>query len=78
MAQRKRKRFTSEKAAVSFAAKVEGKVNDCRSIEGAKSPFTVTYTSNRKTKKHGQDRLYQPEFSPEDGRDFGYPNEYWQ
>jgi hypothetical protein len=74
----RRKRFKSEKAALSFAKKVDGKVNDCRTIEGAKSPFTVTYQPNEKTRKHGQGRFYEPEIAPEEGRDFGYPNEYWQ
>lgn len=73
----RRKRFNSEKAALSFAKKVDGKVNDCRAIEGAKSPFTVTYQPNEKTRKHEKVRFYEPEFAPEEGRDFGYPNEYW-
>ena len=79
----RRKRFNSEKTAISFAKKVGGNVNDCRQIEGAKSPFTVTYQPNGKTKKygekkHGPRRFYNFEFAPEEGRDFGYPNEYWQ
>ena len=57
----RRKRFNSEKSALSFAKKVDGKVNDCRNIEGAKSPFTVTYQPNEKTRKHGQGRFYEPE-----------------
>lgn len=74
----RRKRFNNEKKALSFAKKVSGKVNDCRQTKGAKSPFTVTYQPNEKTKKHGQGRFYDFEFTPEEGRDFGYSNEYWQ
>jgi hypothetical protein len=43
VAKKRRKRFNSEKSAKEFAIKVNGKVNDCREIRGAKSPFTVTY-----------------------------------
>ena len=50
----RRKRFNSEKAAHSFAKKVNGKVNDLRQIKEAKSPFTVTYQPSEKTRKHGQ------------------------
>ncbi|MCH7516017.1 MAG: hypothetical protein IIB08_02620 [Bacteroidetes bacterium] len=72
----RRKRFNSEKAALSFAKKVYGKVNDLREIKEAKSPFTVTYQSTEKTKIHGQAK--ELDWCPEEGRDFGYPNEYWQ
>lgn len=67
-----RKRFTSEKTAKSFAERVNGKVNDLREIEGAKSNFTVTYEKTEQT--INQD---YPDWSPEEGRDFGYPNSYW-
>lgn len=71
---KKRKRFNSETSAESFAKKVNGKVNDLREMEGAKSSFTVTYESSEKTKSHGQ----SPDFCPEENRDFGYSNDYWQ
>lgn len=74
----RRKRFNSEKAALSFAKKVNGKVNDCRAIKGAKSPFTVTYQPSKKTKNHAEDKLHKSDWAPEEGRDFGYPNEYWK
>lgn len=74
----RRRRFYSEKSAIEFAKKVDGKVNDCRNIEGAKSLFTVTYQPSEKTRKHGQGRFYEPEFLPEENRDFGYPNDYWE
>ena len=50
----RRKRFNIEKDALSFAKKVDGKVNDLRKIKEAKSPFTVTYKPSEKTKAHGQ------------------------
>jgi len=72
----RRKRFNSEKAALSFAKKVDGKVNDLRKIKEAKSPFTVTYEPSEKTKAHGQ--ISERDWCPEEDRDFGYPNEYWK
>ena len=72
----RRKRFNSEKVAQSFAKKVNGKVNDLREIEGAKSLFTVTYEPSEKTRLHGQ--MINMDFCPEDNGDFGYPNEYWK
>lgn len=74
---KRRKRFNSEKAAQSFAEKVNGQVNDLRGIEGAKSPFTVTYTPSEKTRSHwGQSEKI--DFAPEENRDFGYPNDFWK
>lgn len=61
----RRKRFNSEKNALSFAKKVNGKVNDCRNIEGAKSPFTVTYQPSEKTKNHW-------------GKNLEYPTDFWK
>jgi hypothetical protein len=71
-----RKRFTSEKNAQSFAKKVNGQVNDLRGIEEAKSNFTVTYEKTDKTRAHGSNM--SEDRCPEEGRDFGCPNEYWQ
>lgn len=73
----KRKRFDSEKSATEFAAKVDGKVNDLREIPEAKSAFTVTYESNEKTKSHGKRIPRNSDWLPEEGRDFGYPNDFW-
>ena len=67
-----KKRFDSEKSANSFAKKVKGTVNDLRSIAEAKSKFTVTYKGKPKQSSRKTD------WCPEDGRDFGYSNEYWQ
>lgn len=72
----RRKRFNSEKAAHSFAKKVNGKVNDLRQIKEAKSPFTVTYQPSEKTRKHGQKRIQ--DYFPTERADFGYPNWYWK
>jgi hypothetical protein len=69
---KKRKRFNDIRAAHSFAKKVGGQVNDLREIEEAKSNFTVTYHVQIKVKKVHND------WCPEENRDFGYPNEYWQ
>lgn len=62
----RRKRFNNEDAAKSFAKNVDGRVNDLRDIENAKSPFTVTYKPSEKTKAHGQIR------------DVEYPEEFWK
>lgn len=69
---KKRKRFNDIRAANSFAKKVGGQVNDLREVENAKSNFTVTYHVEIKPKKVYND------WCPEEDRDFGYPNEYWQ
>lgn len=71
-----RKRFTSGKTAESFASKVNGQVNDLRSVEEAKSNFTVTYDKTEITKSY--QKSSNNDWSPEEGRDFGYPNEYWK
>lgn len=64
---KRRKRFNSENAAKSFAAKVDGKVNDLRDVEGAKSPFTVTYKVTAKTKE-----------AYESKHPMQFPNCFWQ
>lgn len=74
---KKRKRFTNENKARSFAKKVGGQVNDCRDIVGAKSRFTVTYTPNSDGVYRGK-RKQNDDWCPEEGRDFGYPNEFWK
>tara|TARA_R110000822_G_scaffold2258_5_gene10860 strand:+ start:397 stop:618 length:222 start_codon:yes stop_codon:yes gene_type:complete len=71
-----KKRFHSEKSANKFAEKVNGKINDLREIKESKSSFSVTYEKTNKTKKYGKD--INRDWSPEEGRDFGYSNEYWQ
>lgn len=71
-----RRRFTSKKTAQSFASKVNGRVNDLRNIEEAKSKFTVTYTKTE-TRRPGN-IVSDNDWAPEENRDFGYPNEYWK
>lgn len=61
----RKKRFKSLKSAESFAKKVNGKVNDLTNIEGAKSPYSVTYEVTEKTKNHWK-------------RDFSFPESYWR
>lgn len=71
---KKRVRFDSEKNAKSFSKKVNGNVNDCRGNENSKSNFTVTFDKGKpKPYDNSND-----DWSPEDGRDFGYPNDYWK
>lgn len=71
-----RRRFTSERTARSFAKSVNGQVNDLREIEEAKSNFTVTYAKTSATKEHFEEN--EEDWSPEEDRDFGHPNEYWK
>jgi len=68
------RRFNSRKNANSFAKRVGGVVKDLREFENSISKFKVTYTKNkyRKMNELDNDRCL------EEGRDFGYPNEYWQ
>ena len=70
-----KKRFSSEKSATSFAKKVNGKVKDLRHIKGAKSKFKVTYDSDKQIKSHKENF---GDWSPEEDRDFGYPNDFWK
>lgn len=76
----RRKRFNSEKAALSFAKKVSGKVNDLRNDPVSKSKFSVTYQPSKKTKVYGKKKFSSNEndWCPEEDRDFGYPNWYWK
>jgi hypothetical protein len=69
---KKKKQFNSEQNAKNFAKKVNGKLNDLREIETAKSKFSVTYEKQNHHKQQAED------WSPEDDRDFGYPNNYWK
>lgn len=72
----KRKRFNTERSAKSFAKKVNGNVNDLRQVKNAKSYFTVTYKPTKNTKQYASNN--SDRWSPEDNRDFGYPNDYWK
>lgn len=72
-----RRKFTSEKSAEGFAKAVGGQVNDLRRIENAKSDFSVTYKRTEKTKEHNDTEESQ-DWCPEEDRDFGYPNSFWQ
>ena len=74
-----RRKFTSAKTANAFAKAVGGKMYDLRKDPNAKCNFIVKYESTEKTKKHYE--LDFPDFSewcPEEGHDFGYPNEFWE
>lgn len=70
----RRKKFNNENAARSFAKKVGGRFNDLTGIEDAKSRYSVTYEPNEKTRAHGQPKV---DFCPEENRDFGYSNDFW-
>lgn len=73
---RKRKRFDSLNSAQSFAEKVNGQVNDLTEIPEAKSKYTVTYERiENRDETHFTNNSWM---CPEEGRDFGYPNWYWQ
>lgn len=65
-------RFGNELKAINFAARVNGTVKDLREFENRKSDFIVRfkYKSTKRIKPNGDP-------CPEEGRDFGYPNEYW-
>lgn len=69
----RRKKFNNEKAAMSFTKKVGGRFNDLTGIETAKSRYSVTYEPNEKTRAHGQ----RMDMCPEENRDFGYSNDFW-
>ena len=60
-------KFGSEESAKTFAAKVNGKVNDLRNEKGSRSKFSVTY----EVKEKGG----LPHYA---NSDFNYPNEFWQ
>jgi len=72
-----KRRFTSEKNARAFAKKINGEFKDLRDIPGSISKFVVKYNGTPKTKKFW-DSDQSNDWSPEEGRDFGYPNEYWK
>lgn len=74
MKNKRRKRFNSLKNAELFAKKVNGQVNDLRSNTDRKSDYSVTYVPDP-TRNH---YLPHEDWLPEEGKDFGYPNEYWQ
>jgi hypothetical protein len=62
-------RFGSYESAVTFAKKVNGKVNDLSSDPKAKSKFSVTF---ERVEKPHKGKLFKGE------NDFHYPNEFWQ
>ena len=64
---RDKRNFANLKNATEFAKKVNGKVNDLSKDPKARSKYSVTFQA--KENKYS--------WSPEDGRDFGYSNEFW-
>lgn len=80
MAKRRRK-FNNRKRAESFAKAVNGKFNDLRDVEECKANFSVTYfpqeTNYPCRPKHKNPGDNSANWAPEEGRDFGYPNDYW-
>ena len=58
-------KFSSKEAAISFAKKVNGKVNDLSNVPNARSKFSVTFERAHKGKLYVEN-------------DFHYPNEFWQ
>lgn len=77
-----KRRFNSEQNAKSFASKVDGRLNDLRDDEKAKSKFSVTYESTEGTRLHKANAVKhwneEADWCPEEDRDFGYPNSYWK
>lgn len=76
-----RKRLQNEKTAIRFAEKTNGILIDNRNIEGARYRFTVTYKSVKPIKLDNNENFGlgpTNDWSPEENRDFGYPNEYWK
>jgi len=73
-----KRRFKSEKSARNFAKKVDGEFKDLRKIKGAISDFVVNYIGGKKSKKENPFKDDLSDWCPEEGRDFGYPNEYWK
>lgn len=75
-----KRRFYSERKAKSFAEAVNGQFKDLRDIEGAISDFVVTYdgsSKNQAKKNRNRELDNSNDWAPEEGRDFGYSNEYW-
>lgn len=69
---KKGKRFTSKKATKSFAKKMNGKVKDYTMFKNRKSNYKIY------TKKEVKKYYNLVTFNPEEDRNFGYPNWYWQ
>jgi len=72
-----KRRFKSENSARNFAKKVNGEFKDLREIKGSISDFVVTYIGGKKSKKEKPFKDDLSDWCPEEDRDFGYPNEYW-
>lgn len=69
----KKKRFNCLKSAENFAKKVDGIVYDNTKFENARSKYTVKYFGTSQDR-----RPIKEDFCPEEGRDFGYSNDFWQ
>jgi len=70
-----KKRFEDEKLAKEFAKQVKGRFKDLRNSYGAKSKFAVVYWI--KIKPNPKQTSVKTDWCQEEGRDFGYSNEYW-
>ena len=78
--QRKR-RFSNMKSAKSFAENVGGRFFDLRNDPNAKSRYLVKYSTKKLKKLKAKRELEghsNNDWCPEEGRDFGYSNDYWQ
>jgi hypothetical protein len=76
--QRSRK-FSNMRNAKSFAEAVGGRFIDLRNDPNAKCRYKVKYSLKKLRKLKARKELedLNQEFCPEEGRDFGYPNDYW-
>lgn len=76
---KRKKRFDNKKKAEAFAKSVDGQLNDLTKIPEANSNYSVSYLQSEKTKNHDRKKHIEKniDMCPEEDRDFGYPNEYW-
>jgi hypothetical protein len=68
----KTRKFTNRYSANAFAKRVGGTVEDLNSNKDIKSNWTVKYEPTKAK------LMSTKNWCPEEGRDFGYPNEFWQ
>lgn len=76
-----RKRLQNYNTAKRFAEKTNGVLHDNRGVKGARYRFTVSYEAIKPIKLDSNENYglgVNSDWCPEDNRDFGYPNEYWE